>query len=159
MIQTRKYSILYFCIATKTYVGHFREQIDLACEVLTLCLNTLSLGESTNRYNVPLERALRHPHPQVKIMALKEIQRNIASDELLVNFCRHISLLHMVIKCIGNDNLGIAKLACDIVTTIGSSEVCIKTLLTEEVKKELDDLGKNEVVRLRIFEVSIYCFK
>ncbi|KAI4458415.1 26s proteasome non-atpase regulatory subunit 5-related [Holotrichia oblita] len=132
------------------------EQIDLACEVLALCLGTLNLGESTNRFTVPLERALKHPHSQVKIMALKDIQRNIVNDELLVNFCKHTSLLSMAIECIGSDDLAVATLACDIITTIGVSESCIKTLLSKDIQAVLTDvMNKNEVVRLLIFEVFI----
>ncbi|GJQ74529.1 hypothetical protein Trydic_g21394 [Trypoxylus dichotomus] len=108
------------------------EQIDLACEVLTLCLNTLSLGESTNRYNVPLERSLKHPHSQFT------------------------PLLNMVIRCIGNDDLGVATLSSSIITTIGASESGINILLSSDVRNVLTEvMGKNEVVRLRFFEVFI----
>ncbi|KRT85539.1 HEAT domain-containing protein [Oryctes borbonicus] len=132
------------------------EQIDLACEVLTLCLNTLTLGESTNRYNVPLERALKHPHSQVKLMALKDIQRNIVNDELLVRFCKHTPLLIMVIKCIGNDDLGVALLSSDVITTVGASESCINVLLLPDVQNVVAEvMSKNEIIRLRFFEVFI----
>lgn len=105
---------------------------------------------------MPLERALKHPHSQVKIMALKDIQRNIVNDELMSNFCKHVPLFSMAIECIGNDDLAVATLACDIITTIGVSENSVKALLSNEMQVVLRDvMNKNEVVRLRVFEVFI----
>ncbi|KAF7268905.1 hypothetical protein GWI33_018007 [Rhynchophorus ferrugineus] len=59
------------------------EQVDLACDVLSLCLSNLTLGESTNRYGNALERALIHPYSAVKLMALKEIKRSLLNEEVI----------------------------------------------------------------------------
>lgn len=127
----------------------------MACEVLSLCLSNLSLGESTTRYDVPLERALGHPQSTVKIMALKQIERNVSRDEAVVDICKRKSLLSTIIRCIGDDDIAVAKKALNIVSLIGISNYGIKTLVSVdvmEVIREIMDL--NEVVKLRIFEVS-----
>lgn len=49
-----------------------RDQVDLACEVLTICMSNLSVGETTERYTDSLIRALNHPSANVRLMALKE---------------------------------------------------------------------------------------
>lgn len=140
----------------------FREQIDLACEVLSLCLNSLTLGESTTRYDVPLERALGHPHSAVKIMALKEIERNVSREEALVDLCKRTFLFSTVIRCIGDDDINVAKKAIDIVTMIGLSSVGLKTLISADILQVVREvMDVNDVVRLRMYEVifiHVFCY-
>lgn len=135
----------------------YSEQIDLACEVLSLCLNSLNLGESTTRYDVPLERALSHPHSGVKIMALKEIERNVLRDDSLVELCKRKSLVQSIVRCIGDEDIAVAKKALDIVSLFGTSDFGLKALVSNdviEIIKEIMDL--NEVVRLRVYEVASF---
>lgn len=133
----------------------YREQIDLACEVLSLCLNSLSLGESTTKYDVPLERALSHPHAAVKIMALKEIERNVLRDDALVDLCKRNSLIRSIVRCIGDQDIAVAKKALDIMSLIGASDFGLKTLVSNDVIEVIREvMHLNEVVRLRIYEVN-----
>lgn len=140
----------------------FREQVDLACEVLTLCMSNLTLGDSTKRYSTYLERALNHPYSVVKLTALKEIERNLTDEDILLDISRRSILIHAVIKCIGDNDLGVAKKAADIIIEIGISPNGIQQLLTVESMQVFHDvMATNEVVRLRVHEVGIifivYC--
>lgn len=133
---------------------YYREQVDLACEVLTLCFNNLTLGESTTKYDVPLERALNHPQTTVKVMALSEIERNILREEALTDLCKRISLLACIIRCIGDEDIVVAKDALDIVSLIGKSNCGIKILISSDVLRVIREIMDiNEVVRLRVYEV------
>ncbi|XP_063906784.1 26S proteasome non-ATPase regulatory subunit 5 [Zophobas morio] len=133
------------------------EQVDLACEVLTLCMTNLNLGESTNKYGVFLERALNHPFPGVKLMALNEIKRNIENEDILVDLCKRESLLINVIRCVGDGDLGVAKMAAEVVQEVGLSAAGIKQLTNVEVLKALHGvMGINEIVRFRVYEFLIH---
>lgn len=132
----------------------YRTQVELACEVLSLCISHLSLGDSTDRYDVFLERALNHPYPSVKMMVLKEINRIASNDELLVDLYKRTSLVALIISCIGDQDLAVAKIASDIIAKIGLTESGIKVLLLPDTVKVFEGLiTLNEVVRLRVFEV------
>ncbi|KAG5893053.1 hypothetical protein JTB14_014833 [Gonioctena quinquepunctata] len=132
------------------------EQVDLACEVLSLCMNNLNLGESTNKYDVPLERALNHPYPPVRLMALKEIERNISKEESIIDICKRPSLFNGVLRSIGNEDIAVAKKASDIIALIGLSDLGLKTLISYDVMKVAHEvMSINEVTRLRVYEMVI----
>lgn len=132
-----------------------REQVDLACEVLSLCMSNLTLGESTTRYDSSLEAALKHPYVPVRIMALTEIERSVKQDEPVHDLCRRISFLNSVIECIGNEDLSVATKATNIVTAIGLTDFGLSTLTSANVVDKIRDvMSINEIVRLRVFEVG-----
>ncbi|CAG9856336.1 unnamed protein product [Phyllotreta striolata] len=136
------------------------ENIDLACEVLTLCMTSLTIGETTNRYVVPLERALIHPYSAVKIMALKEIRRDISEENCLSELCKRKSLLNTIVRCVGDSDLSVAKKALDIVVIVGLSDIGLKTLITDDVANELREvMATNEVSRLRVYECVVLIAK
>lgn len=138
---------------------HSREQIELACDVLSLCMSHLSLGDSTERYDVFLERSLNHPSSSVKLMVLKEINRTATNDDLLLDLCKRSSLLNVIIRSIGDDDLGVAKLTCEIITKIALIDSGIKQLLMPNARQVFEELiVLNEVVKLRVFEVLTFIF-
>lgn len=117
-------------------------------------MSHLSLGDSTERYDVFLERSLNHPYPSVKLMVLKEINRISANDDVLMDVCKRTSLFSLIIKSIGDDDLGVAKLASEIIAKIALTDLGIKQLLLPDIRKIFEDLiALNEVVRLRVYEV------
>lgn len=119
-------------------------------------MSHLSLGDSAERYDTFLERALNHPYPSVKLMVLNEIDRIATNDDLLIDLCKRASLITLIVKCIGDQDLGVAKIASNIITKIGLTETGIKLLLHSDIVKVFDELmSVNEVVRLRVFEVLI----
>jgi 26S proteasome non-ATPase regulatory subunit 5 len=132
------------------------EQVDLACDVLALCMTNLNLGESTNKYGVFLERALNHPFPGVKLMALNEIQRNVENEDVLVDLCKRESLLINIIGCLGDNDLGVAKQASEVIKIVGLSSVGIKQLISADILKALHEIMElNEIVRFRVYELLI----
>lgn len=128
--------------------------MELACDVLSLCMSHLSLGDSTERYDMFLERALNHPYSPVKLMVLKEMNRTAANDDLLLDLAKRSSLMGLIVRCIGDEDLGVAKLASEIIHKIALTDSGIKQLLLPDTRKVFEELiGRNEVVRLRVFEV------
>lgn len=134
----------------------FREQIDLACDVLTLCMNSLSLGESTSRYGTALERALHHPSSSAKLMALKEIHRTALNSETIAELSQQIPIILALVTCVGDTELSVAKYASDIIILIGKSREGLRQLLIPEVKKEFaETILISDIVRFRIYEVIL----
>lgn len=124
--------------------------------MLSLCMSQLSLGESTDRYDVFIERALNHPFVPVKIMALNEVERNTVDEQVLLDLSKRISLLTLVIRNIGDNDLSVARKAADIIIKIGVTQTGIKQLLLPEVLKAFHEvIGISEVVKLRVFEVIL----
>lgn len=117
-------------------------------------MSHLSLGDSTERYDVFLERALNHPYPSVKLMVLKEMNRVAENDDLLLDLAKRSSLLGLIIRCIGDEDLAVAKLASEIIAKIALTDTGIKQMLLPDTRRVFEELiGVNEVVRLRVFEV------
>ncbi|KAF5302726.1 hypothetical protein FQR65_LT08468 [Abscondita terminalis] len=132
------------------------EQVDLACEVLTLCLSNLTIGNSIHLHSIPLERALNHPYSSVKIMALEEIQRNIEDQSEVNNFYRESKLMKCVLKCIADPDLSVAKIAGNIIFKIGIIREGAQVLVSEDLLNTIQEvMATNEIVRLRINELVV----
>lgn len=135
-----------------------QEQVDLACEVLSLCMEKLDIGEAALRYTIPLERALTHPNPGVKVMALDELSRilNCSSQQrntLVNNLCK-ANIFANVVKCIGDDDLKVGARSVGIVSSFSAlNPDCILSANIIQIMKET--MAKNEVVRLRFYELFI----
>ncbi|XP_050296589.1 26S proteasome non-ATPase regulatory subunit 5 [Anthonomus grandis grandis] len=133
-----------------------KEQVDLACEVLSLLLGNLQLGKSTDQYEPALERALTHPNPSVKLMILNEIERSLISEETLCQICEKTSLLRGIMMCIGDEDLAVANKASSLIINIGITVPGSKKLISNELLIPLQDLiSLNEVIKLRVYEVII----
>lgn len=117
-------------------------------------MNSLNLGESTDKYSLPLERALNHPYSAVKLMALNEIQRNVSNEEPLLMICKRLSLLKSIIKCLGDSDITVAKRASDIIVALGLFSPGLKQLVSNDIMTALHEvMSISEVVRLRVYEV------
>lgn len=137
----------------------FSEQVDLACEVLSICLGNLHLGESTTKYKTDLERALVHPFSSVKLMALKEIERSLCNDDALFALCEQTSIINNIVSCLGDDDLGVANKASDIVVALGSTVPGANKIISNDVLIKLQEVTSiSEVVRLRVYEVMALHF-
>ncbi|XP_045470633.1 26S proteasome non-ATPase regulatory subunit 5-like [Harmonia axyridis] len=132
------------------------EQIDLACNVLSLCLNNLSIEETSAKYGTPLERALAHPYSVVKLMVLKELERDVKNEDVLIDLCKRISLLQSIVRCLGCEDLEVATKSANIIKIIGYSDVGIKKLTSTDLIKVFIELQSlNDIIRLRVFEVFV----
>lgn len=116
----------------------------------------LDLGESTNRYGVFIERALNHPNPSVKLMALVEIKRNIEKENILLDLSKRESLLINIVRCIADSDLSVAKKASDIVVQIGGNSFGVQHLISPSLIKAFHEImAINEIVAMRTYEVGI----
>lgn len=89
-------------------------------------------------------------------MALNEIQRNVENEDVLVDLCKRESLLINIIGCLGDNDLGVAKQASEVIKIVGLSSVGIKQLISADILKALHEIMEvNEIVRFRVYEVSI----
>ncbi|XP_060524269.1 26S proteasome non-ATPase regulatory subunit 5 [Cylas formicarius] len=132
------------------------DQIDLACEVLTLCMSNLTVGETASKYAAPLEKMLSHPYSPVKLMALTELEKSMISEEALVEVSKRISLINNVITCIGDNNLGVAKKASNIIVTLGTTIPGIHSITKPDIMDAFHAcMAISEVVRLRIYEILV----
>lgn len=132
------------------------EQIDLACEVLSLCMSSLSLGQSTNQYGPSLERALSHPSANVKIMALKEIFRTASNPELVLQLSKQVPLITALIVCVGDDEIAVAKKAADILVLIGKTKDGIRQLMCSQQREVFSQtIAISDVVRFRVYEIVV----
>ncbi|KAB0802039.1 hypothetical protein PPYR_04225 [Photinus pyralis] len=132
------------------------EQIELANEVLTLCMSHLSIGETLNRYSISIERALRHPHSSVKTMGLNEILRNLQSEDQVNSLGRQTTLVKCIFECIADNDLAVAKVALEIIYKLAVSRNCLQIILSQEILQNIHRLrATNEIVRLRFNELFV----
>lgn len=119
-------------------------------------MKNCTVQETTKRYYTQLNRALNHPKPEVKCMALEQLERyTINNDEqLLAELCNELDLFHTIIKLIGDNDLGVAKIAGRIITQIGMTPFGLMRLIKKPTLDFcLEMLEKPEVIRLRFYEV------
>ncbi|XP_044745627.1 26S proteasome non-ATPase regulatory subunit 5 [Coccinella septempunctata] len=132
------------------------EQIDLACNILSFCLDNLSIEECSTKYGTPLERALSHPYPAVKLMVLKELERDIKNEDILIDLCKRFSLLESLVRCLGCEVLEVASRSSKILKLIGCSDIGIKKLTSSDLINVFHEvISMNDIVRLRVFEVFV----
>lgn len=130
------------------------EQIDLACDILSICLDNLSIEESSQRYGSPLERALGHPYPAVKLMVLKELERDAKNEDVLIDLCKRSSLLESLVRCLGCEVLEVAAKSSKIIILIGCSDIGIKKLTSTDLIEVFHGVQEiNDTIRMRVFEV------
>ncbi|XP_026476286.1 26S proteasome non-ATPase regulatory subunit 5-like [Ctenocephalides felis] len=115
------------------------EQIDLACEILTICMENLSLGESLVKYPGSLEKSLTHKYDIVRQMSLKEV---MFSKE---------SLIAKIVDCVGHDNLSVAHVAVNILCLI-----IMPWISNHQILSGLQNvMNRGEIQRFRVYEILI----
>ncbi|CAH0552701.1 unnamed protein product [Brassicogethes aeneus] len=132
------------------------EQVDLACEVLSLCMNNLNLGESTSKYGVSLERALTHPYASVKLMSLTEIERSLTAEQVINELCHRKTLVINIVRCLEGDDLAVVKKSSTILTKIATTEMGINLLVSSDILVVIYEvMTASEVIRLRVYELVV----
>lgn len=105
-----------------------------------------------------LKQHLSHPEIAVKTFILKELKRTaeVKPQILLTNF----DLLVNVIEQISNDDLGVAKLAMEVIKIIGCTANGTKALYSGILLRTIAKLlAQNNEVSFRLYEVIIYIAK
>lgn len=122
-------------------------------------MKNLSLGETAARYCSQLETALKHSHPEVKLMSLTELERYTADERGVADLCRRPTLLYTIIRCIGDESLAVANKASKIIEKVGVTPLGIRQLIKPDTMEVFHKImGISDVVKLRVFEVRICKF-
>lgn len=129
------------------------EQTKLTCDVLSICMTNLIIGESVNYHSNLLEKSLNHSNPEVKLLGLNELLRIASKKPSLITDS------NLVIACI--------KDIASKETKVGSTCVKLLSIILPNfidiagVKSHITDIliQSEDTIKCRIFELSINIVK
>lgn len=121
------------------------EQTNLACDILSICMSNLAIGETENNYY--LERSLMHTNYEVNLLGLKEMHRMYHKN---VNIEFNSNLVIAAVQCVGSDNIGVSSAAIFLLR-----DILPKSMDDKGVIANLDQmLHKSSIVACRVYELS-----
>ncbi|XP_001661342.2 26S proteasome non-ATPase regulatory subunit 5 [Aedes aegypti] len=124
------------------------EQTLLACDILSICMSTLAIDESSEVKNV-IEKSLSHVNPRVQAFGLRELRRIVQSRS--VDGFVNETLILLVIKCLASDDTSVGTPAIELLRLMLPRFVQLRSVL-----ENLEGLlGKGDVVRCRLYELAV----
>jgi len=142
---------LFTCLTTTN-----REQIRLACEILSLILGSLPRGQPLTKYEDLYLQGLAHPDNQVKNLILHQIQM-VASDATVAHQLSSCSeLLLSCLRLVGSDESNIAFDAKRIFGSLSNQGDAATVLLSPPVISEMRVIAtKSDTIRYRVYEIVV----
>lgn len=123
------------------------EQTLLACDILSICMSTLVIDETTEVKNV-IEKSLSHVNPKVQTFGLRELARILDSPP--ENFVNE-TLILLVIKCLASDDTSVGTPSIELLRLMLPKFVQLRS-----VQEHLEGLlSKGDVVRCRLYELAV----
>ncbi|KXJ73008.1 hypothetical protein RP20_CCG016736 [Aedes albopictus] len=123
------------------------EQTLLACDILSICMSTLAIDESSEVKNV-IEKSLSHANPRVQAFGLRELKRILQSPpDGFVNE----TLILLVIGCLASEDTSVGTQSIELLRLMLPRFVQLRS-----VSENLEGLlEKGDVVRCRLYEVAV----
>lgn len=123
------------------------EQTLLACDILSICMSTLVIDETTEVKNV-IEKSLSHVNPKVQAFGLCELARILASPP--ENFVNE-TLILLVIQCLASDHTSVGTPSIELLRLM-----LPKFIQLRSVQENLEGLlSKGDVVGCRVYELAV----
>lgn len=123
------------------------EQTLLACDILSICMGSLSIGESSEVKNV-IEKSLSHSNANVQSFGLRELRRILASPP--ESFISE-TLILLVIKCLASEETSVGTPSIDLLVLMLPKFVHLRS-----IQENLETLlSKNDIIRCRLYEVAV----
>lgn len=123
----------------------------MACDILSICMSNLSIQEAESQFY--MMKCLQHPNGEVKLIALKEIDRNMES--LTKNFTVPMDsdIVIPIIDCL--------KLGESVANTVPGMLFKILPVCDDQIVKNklIECLDHSEVVKCRVFDLAIQIAK
>ncbi|XP_055591945.1 LOW QUALITY PROTEIN: 26S proteasome non-ATPase regulatory subunit 5 [Uranotaenia lowii] len=110
------------------------EQTLLACDILSLCMGNLSIGDGTNELKDVIEKSLSHSNPNVQAFGLREFRRILVGSTASESFINETIIL-LVIKCLASDETSVGTPSIDVLV-----QILPKFLHMRSIQANLDDL-------------------
>lgn len=125
------------------------EQVNLTCDILCICMSNLEIDQASNvSYHCYLERCLQHSNPDVKLLALTDIERRLNHPNG-VPFEWNVVIA--LIGCLDCDETKVSNVAVRVLVKI------LPNFLTDKECRNLLELavGAKDLQRCRVYEIAV----
>jgi 26S proteasome non-ATPase regulatory subunit 5 len=108
------------------------------------------------KYHDYVIEGLNHPYYEIRELCLTEIERCSKTVNGVLALADKEDMLSYVARCIADDNLNCAKMACKVLSNTSKHELGLMVLFQHQLQSEFAELlRKKEVIRLRVFGMFI----
>ncbi|XP_075869988.1 26S proteasome non-ATPase regulatory subunit 5 [Nelusetta ayraudi] len=137
--------------------SNHREQVELCVDILDRILMALSPVSLVQNYRSELQAGLAHPSDIVRILALTQIGRIVASPDAVTQLLNNQdTLLQAVIHCIREEKMAVAKQAIKSLSKLSHSKAGLEKLFQSDLLRALKEvMATSDIVRYRIYELVV----
>ncbi|CAG8736611.1 13755_t:CDS:10, partial [Acaulospora morrowiae] len=128
-----------------------------ACKVLEKLLQPMNYADiSSSGLKEYLAIGLRHDYPEVRILALRQVEKCLESEEFIQDFVKS-PLFPDVLECLGFNNIPTSIRVTDfLVKLVNTSDYGLKALFGSESIGILTKLSQgDETVKFRVFDLIV----
>ncbi|CAD6242805.1 GSCOCG00009586001-RA-CDS [Cotesia congregata] len=141
-----------FCQLTSNHES--REIVERVCNICMTLFSVLEPGEIFQRHPADLMEHLSHQESCVKSLILSELKKVAASksSQLIAD----INLLNTIVQRIGDQDIGVAKQAMDVIKKVGGDLAGAKALYSGILLRTIAKLvSRNDEISFRVYEVIV----
>ncbi|XP_008555767.1 26S proteasome non-ATPase regulatory subunit 5 [Microplitis demolitor] len=141
-----------FCQLTSNYES--KEIPDRVCSICITLFSALEPGEIYQRHPAELMEHLSHQESSVKNLILTELKK--IATENPSKLIADTNLLNIIVQRIGDEDIGVAKLAMDVIKKVGSKVAGAKALYSGTLLRTIAKLvSRNDEISFRVYEVIV----
>ncbi|ESP04905.1 hypothetical protein LOTGIDRAFT_211712 [Lottia gigantea] len=127
------------------------DQQKLVCETIERLLSGLLPSQICDNFKQEIENGLNHSSPDVNCLCLTELLR-IAIDDVN-RIIRWPDIISKIITQLSNKSLSVAKLASDILVTIGKNSNGINSIYNNSKLTEV--MSQDDTVKFRVYQIVV----
>lgn len=133
------------------------EKQNLLCKkILKKVLQFEKPDAVVTKYHDYVIEGMNHPSFEIRELCLNEIERCSKTVNGILALVDKADLLAYVCRCIADENLSCAQLACSTFKNLAKHETGLTVIFHHQLQSEFNELFQNkEVIRLRVFELFI----
>ncbi|XP_031558026.1 26S proteasome non-ATPase regulatory subunit 5-like [Actinia tenebrosa] len=108
------------------------------------------------KYHDYVIEGMNHSYFEIRELCLSEVERCSRSVNGVLALVDNVDLLSYVARCIADENLICAKMACKVLTNLSKHEPGLAILFQHQLQSKFTELlRKKEVIRFRVFDIFI----
>ena len=132
------------------------DEIQICTVLLKKLFNFVKPELVIAEYEDAAVQGINHPSENVRELCLAQVERCVQTNRGLMTVIQTSDLLNFVIRGLGDENMGCAKIACSVLVNVGKHHDGLRLLLDQSHQAEFEELmAKNDTVRFRVYELFV----
>lgn len=151
MVSLIPFQLLFHCLKSSN------DEQNLHCKrILKKILQFEKPDAIVLKYHDYVIEGLNHPYFEIRELCLSEVERCSKTVNGVLALVDNVDLLSYVARCIGDENLSCAKMACKVLTNLSKHESGLAVLFQHQLQSEFTELlRKKDIIRFRVFDIFI----